>query len=177
MRRIVQATLLTTSILAGAAIGLSTTASALTPEEIASIYSEAYNVVSVEPSATDPSVYEMTVLVDGVETILLVDAETGEIIAAEEPGPDDGVAGGDGAEGTEVADREECMDGGWVTLEFRNQGQCIRYVNTGVDTRPWEHPRAADDGEGEEADARDACRNGGWEDLGYRNQGQCLADL
>ncbi len=176
MRRIVQVTLLTTSILAGAVIGLSTTASALTPEEIASIHSEAYNVVSVEPSATDPSVYEMTVIVDGVATVLLVDAETGEIIAAEEPGTEEG-----NAEETDVADRDECRDGGWIALDFRNQGQCVRYVNTGVDTRPWDHPRAEDDGEAADAadaaDARDACRNGGWEDLGYRNQGQCIAGM
>jgi hypothetical protein len=172
MRRIVQATLLTTSILAGAVIGLSTTASALTPEEIAAIYSEAYNVVSVEPSATDPSVYEMTVNVDGIETVILVDAETGEIIVAGEPGADEG-----SAEEAVIAEREECMNGGWVALEFRNQGQCVRYVNTGVDTRPWDHPRAEDDGEGEAADARDACRNGGWQDLGYRNQGQCIAGM
>lgn len=30
---------------------------------------------------------------------------------------------------------EECMKGGWSGFEFRNQGQCIRFVETGVDTR------------------------------------------
>jgi len=169
MRRIAKVTLLTTSILFGAVAGLSTTASALTPEDIAAIYSEAYNVVSVEPSAADPSIYEMTVNIDGVATVILVNAETGEIIVAEETPTEEGT--------TEVADKDECKDGGWVAFEFRNQGQCVRYVNTGVDTRPWAHPRAEDDGEGEAADAPDGCRNGGWQDLGYRNQGQCIAGL
>lgn len=31
--------------------------------------------------------------------------------------------------------RDECKDGGWETFGFRNQGQCIRYVNTGKDSR------------------------------------------
>jgi hypothetical protein len=33
-------------------------------------------------------------------------------------------------------DSDECKDGGWDDLGFRNQGQCIRMENTGVDTRP-----------------------------------------
>ena len=28
-----------------------------------------------------------------------------------------------------------CKKGGWEALGFRNQGQCIRYVNTGMDSR------------------------------------------
>ncbi|HVM14632.1 MAG TPA: hypothetical protein VM287_09910 [Egibacteraceae bacterium] len=36
--------------------------------------------------------------------------------------------------------REDCKDGGWEDYGFRNQGQCMRYVNTGQDSR------AADDG-------------------------------
>jgi len=35
----------------------------------------------------------------------------------------------------EVDDRDQCVDGSWEELGFRNQGQCIRFVNTGVDTR------------------------------------------
>jgi hypothetical protein len=31
--------------------------------------------------------------------------------------------------------RAECKNGGWATFGFRNQGQCIRYVNTGRDSR------------------------------------------
>ena len=33
------------------------------------------------------------------------------------------------------ASRMDCMDGGWEEFGFRNQGQCIRYVNTGQDSR------------------------------------------
>lgn len=31
--------------------------------------------------------------------------------------------------------KEMCMGGGWADLGFSNQGQCIRYVNTGMDSR------------------------------------------
>jgi hypothetical protein len=31
--------------------------------------------------------------------------------------------------------REDCMDGGWEAYGFRNQGQCIRFVNGGGDSR------------------------------------------
>ena len=31
--------------------------------------------------------------------------------------------------------KNDCKDGGWETYGFRNQGQCIRYVNTGKDSR------------------------------------------
>jgi len=33
------------------------------------------------------------------------------------------------------ASRDECMKGGWVDFAFRNQGQCIRFVETGEDSR------------------------------------------
>lgn len=31
--------------------------------------------------------------------------------------------------------RAKCMNGGWEALEFRNQGQCVRFVMTGKDSR------------------------------------------
>ena len=31
--------------------------------------------------------------------------------------------------------KDECKDGGWAGFGFRNQGQCIRFVNTGQDSR------------------------------------------
>lgn len=31
--------------------------------------------------------------------------------------------------------KEDCMNGGWETYGFKNQGQCIRFVNTGKDSR------------------------------------------
>lgn len=30
----------------------------------------------------------------------------------------------------------DCKQGGWEQYGFRNQGQCVRYVNTGFDSRP-----------------------------------------
>lgn len=30
---------------------------------------------------------------------------------------------------------EECFDGGWRAFGFRNQGQCVRFVQTGKDAR------------------------------------------
>ncbi|CAN5539888.1 hypothetical protein BH23BAC4_BH23BAC4_15730 [soil metagenome] len=33
------------------------------------------------------------------------------------------------------ANANECKNGGWQTFGFRNQGQCIQYVNTGRDSR------------------------------------------
>lgn len=32
-------------------------------------------------------------------------------------------------------DKDDCKDGGWAAYGFRNQGQCIRFVNTGKDSR------------------------------------------
>lgn len=31
--------------------------------------------------------------------------------------------------------KDECMRGGWIDFEFRNQGQCVRFVETGIDSR------------------------------------------
>lgn len=33
------------------------------------------------------------------------------------------------------ADKNECKKGGWEEFGFKNQGQCIRFVNTGQDSR------------------------------------------
>ncbi|HVL99399.1 MAG TPA: carboxypeptidase-like regulatory domain-containing protein, partial [Egibacteraceae bacterium] len=57
---------------------------------------------------------------------------------------------------------EDCRDGGWREYGFRNQGQCIRFVRTGQDSRP-QNPQTEQD-----------CRNGGWRDYGFRNQGECI---
>lgn len=35
----------------------------------------------------------------------------------------------------EVDDKDECRDGAWEETGFRNQGQCIRFVTTGKDSR------------------------------------------
>ena len=31
--------------------------------------------------------------------------------------------------------KDECMKGGWIDFGFRNQGQCVRFVETGKDSR------------------------------------------
>ncbi|TDD71271.1 hypothetical protein E1262_06570 [Jiangella aurantiaca] len=35
----------------------------------------------------------------------------------------------------EPATKDHCKDGGWRDFEFRNQGQCVRFVTTGQDSR------------------------------------------
>lgn len=32
-------------------------------------------------------------------------------------------------------DKNACMKGGWDTFNFKNQGQCVRFVETGKDSR------------------------------------------
>lgn len=32
-------------------------------------------------------------------------------------------------------DKQACKNGGWASYGFRNQGLCIRFVNTGKDSR------------------------------------------
>lgn len=34
-----------------------------------------------------------------------------------------------------LTDKDQCKKGGWEDFGFKNQGQCIRYVNTGQDSR------------------------------------------
>jgi hypothetical protein len=36
---------------------------------------------------------------------------------------------------TDPLTKEDCKDGGWETYGFRNQGQCVRFVQTGEDSR------------------------------------------
>jgi len=36
---------------------------------------------------------------------------------------------------TEPVSHEDCLNGGWAEFAFRNQGQCMRFVETGVDSR------------------------------------------
>ena len=31
--------------------------------------------------------------------------------------------------------KDECKDGGWEVFGFRNPGQCVRFIGTGVDSR------------------------------------------
>jgi len=69
---------------------------------------------------------------------------------------------------TTVFTKDDCKKGGWRNLfradgtPFKNQGACIRYVNTG------------------KKDERDACKKGGWQNLfradgtPFKNQGDCI---
>lgn len=36
---------------------------------------------------------------------------------------------------TEIDSKDQCKDGNWEGLGFKNQGQCLRFVNTGQDSR------------------------------------------
>ena len=36
---------------------------------------------------------------------------------------------------TDPTTKQECMNGGWAAYGFKNQGQCIRFVKTGKDSR------------------------------------------
>jgi len=39
------------------------------------------------------------------------------------------------SESTDPTSDEDCMNGGWAAYGFKNQGQCIRYLRTGLDSR------------------------------------------
>lgn len=39
------------------------------------------------------------------------------------------------AEGCSPETKDDCKDGGWESFGFKNQGQCIRFANTGQDSR------------------------------------------
>jgi hypothetical protein len=34
-----------------------------------------------------------------------------------------------------LENKDACRDGDWEALGFKNQGQCVRYVETGKDSR------------------------------------------
>jgi hypothetical protein len=38
-------------------------------------------------------------------------------------------------EPVDPANKEECKAGGWSGFRFRNQGQCVRFIETGEDSR------------------------------------------
>ncbi|MGK2963365.1 MAG: hypothetical protein ACSLFK_14680 [Gemmatimonadaceae bacterium] len=35
----------------------------------------------------------------------------------------------------EPVEKDECLKGGWANFSFKNQGQCVRFIETGVDSR------------------------------------------
>jgi len=47
---------------------------------------------------------------------------------------------------------EDCKNGGWASFGFKNQGQCIRYVNTGEDSRGEDSDDSDDSDDPEEMD-------------------------
>lgn len=108
----------------GAAIGLLSSANAvLTPAEVAAMYSRTYDVLSVRPSATNPSIYEMTVAISGVRAVILVDANRGRTLRADGGAREEATIG--------------CLDPGVLFLElFLNQRLCLDDVNVAPDERP-----------------------------------------
>lgn len=65
----------------------------------------------------------------------IVPVETVIVPAALPQVPDVPPPSSEDEEEEEPEPSDECKDGGWEELGFRNQGQCIRMENTGVDTR------------------------------------------
>jgi len=58
----------------------------------------------------------------------------------EDPGPDpdpepDPEPEPDPAPSADPVAKEDCLDGGWAAYGFDNQGQCVRFVETGKDSR------------------------------------------
>ena len=119
----------------------------------------------------------------------------------EENGDDENGENGDETENGEDEEdnenpsvKEDCKNGGYADYNFRNQGQCIRYVNTGKDSRNGEHDDKGDEENGDEEENGDNgdendnedeetsddpatiedCKNGGYADYNFRNQGQCV---
>ena len=200
MQRIAVAILLFASLTAGV-VGLTTTASAaLTPREVAVMHSDTYVVVSVTRT-DDPAVYLMTVEVGGADVVLPVDARSGVIIVTDEPATNDPAETDLAATGTNAEDGDDCKGFRWVDLGFRNQGQCMRFVNTEIDTRslvaafvvpinahagqpnlqngatPVDHVDASTPAAEERFEDGDDCKRFQWIDLGFRNQGQCVRFL
>lgn len=46
-----------------------------------------------------------------------------------------GLGGGGNSGGTDPTETAECKKGGWEAFGFKNQGQCVRFVQTGKDSR------------------------------------------
>jgi hypothetical protein len=46
-----------------------------------------------------------------------------------------GLGGGGNGGGTDPTETAECKKGGWEAFGFKNQGQCVRFVQTGKDSR------------------------------------------
>lgn len=62
----------------------------------------------------------------GVATISLVEIGDHELDLTDGDGDEDG---------EDPTTKDDCKNGGWKDYGFRNQGQCIKFVNTGKDSR------------------------------------------
>lgn len=141
----------------------------------------------------DGNVDGFTISINDEELVYSFEAEEED---DDENGEDDNEENGDDEDdpeepGDDPLSIEDCKDGGWEEYGFRNQGQCIRYVNTGKDSRE-ESQDDEEDGDEEENDESEEenddegeenatdpatiqdCQNGGWAEYGFRNQGQCI---
>jgi hypothetical protein len=83
--------------------------------------------------------------VDGFSIAYNGEAQTYNFTASAEDDEEE-----NGEDPSDPAVKEDCKNGGWAQYGFRNQGQCIRYVNTGKDSRNGEDPDNGDNGEDEE---------------------------
>ena len=118
-----------------------------------------------------------TISIAGEELVYSFEAEQDD-----ENGEDDNGENGDEEDdaeepGDDPLSIEDCKEGGWEEYGFRNQGQCIRYVNTGQDSReePQDGGENGDDeengenGDSEEENGEDSDENGNNEDESDEN--------
>jgi hypothetical protein len=146
MSSIARTAVVVATVLAGA-FGLSTTASALTPEQVRQLFSSTYNVASVVEIEADRPTYELTIVEDGVVRVLLVTFEQWFVRSLQEDvfsphqavpvepeavliEPEDAVTPEAPVHEGETAraglTEDDCKNGGWEELGFTNQGRCIR---------------------------------------------------
>jgi hypothetical protein len=58
-----------------------------------------------------------------------------EAPAPDDPPSGDPPAGDEGDAGSDPTSKDDCRKGGWTDFGFKNQGQCVRFVETGKDSR------------------------------------------
>jgi hypothetical protein len=126
-----RATLFGATLLA-ASFGMSSVAmAALTIDDIAGMFSS-YLILSIEPTGGDSTIYEVVYEDDGVAYIAYVDSDSGEFVAADEVAGGNEPAGGEDVDEDEGPDnKDDCKNGGWRDMDYRNQGQCIADFNRG----------------------------------------------
>jgi len=69
--------------------------------------------------------------------------------------------------------KDQCKKGGWRQFGFKNQGQCIAFVNHL--SHAGGPPTTSTTTSTTRTNDKDQCKDGGWQQLGFKNQGQCIA--